>query len=72
MPLAPDASGDNQFVYTALGPELTQPCESTRVSLPGTMRWFIAGNLQVKYVMRSWLVTCGQVPSMNAIFEVEK
>ena len=51
MPLAPDASGDNQLVYIALGPGLTQPCESTRVSLPGTMRWFIAGNLQVKYVI---------------------
>ena len=71
MPLAPDAPGDNQLVYTALGPGLTQPCDSTRISLLGSMRWFIAGNSQVKYVMRSWLVTCGKVPSMNEISEVQ-
>ena len=71
MPLAPDVPGDVQLVYIALGPGLTQLCESTRVSLLGSMRWFIAGNSQVKYVMRSWLVTCGKVPSMNEISEVQ-
>ena len=71
MPLGTDAPGDNQLVYMALGPGLTQPYDGTRVSLLGRMRWFIAGNSQLKYVMRSWLVTCGQVPSMKAILELE-
>ena len=35
MPLAPDAPGDNQFVYTSLSPEHIQPCDSPRFSLLG-------------------------------------
>ena len=35
MPLASDAPGDNQFVYTSLSPETTQPCDSPRFFLPG-------------------------------------
>ena len=33
--LAPDASGDNQFVATSLSPEHIQPCDSPRFSLLG-------------------------------------
>ena len=33
VPLAPDAPGDNRLVYTAPGPELTQPHDSSGVSL---------------------------------------
>ena len=32
VPLAPDAPGDNQFVYTSLSPEPTQPYDSPRFS----------------------------------------
>ena len=35
VPLAPDAPGDNQFVYTSLSPELIQPCDSPRFFLLG-------------------------------------
>ena len=35
VPLAPDAPDDNQFVYTSLSPELTQPCDSPRFFLLG-------------------------------------
>ena len=32
VPLALDAPGDNQFVYTSLSPEPTQPYDSPRFS----------------------------------------
>lgn len=35
VPLAPDAPGDNQCVYTSLSPELIQPCDSPRFFLLG-------------------------------------
>ena len=35
VPLAPDAPGDKQFVYTFLSPELIQPCDSPRFFLFG-------------------------------------
>ena len=35
MPLASDAPGDNQFVYTSLSPELILPCDSPRFFLLG-------------------------------------
>ena len=31
MPLASDAPGDNQFVYTSLRPESIQPCDKPQV-----------------------------------------
>ena len=33
--LAPDAPGENQFVYMSLSPEPSQPCDSTRFFLLG-------------------------------------
>ena len=33
VPLASDAPGDNQCVYTFLSPELIQPCDSPRFVL---------------------------------------
>ena len=33
MALAPDAPGDNQFVYTSLSPEWIQPFDSPRFFL---------------------------------------
>ena len=35
VPPALDAPGDNQFVYTSLSPEPTQPCDSPRFFLLG-------------------------------------
>ena len=35
VPLAPEASGDNQCVYTSLCPEWIQPCDSARFFLVG-------------------------------------
>ena len=50
------------------GPEPTQPCVCSRVSLLGRMRWLIVGISLVKYVMRSVWVTCSWVPSVEGRF----
>ena len=55
---APDAPGDNQFLYTFLIPEPIQPCESPRSPFLGRLTWLIAVNSQLKYVMRSCWLTC--------------
>ena len=35
VPLAPEAPGDNQCVYTSLNPEWIQPCDNPRFFLLG-------------------------------------
>ena len=55
---APDAPGDNQFVYTFLIPEPIKPCDSPRSPFLGKLTWLIAANSQLKYVMRSCWLAC--------------
>ena len=58
MPLAPDATSDNQFVDKSLSPEHIQPRDSPRFSHLGKADMAHFAKSQLKHGMRSWWLTC--------------
>ena len=62
VPLAPDAPGDNHLVYTALGSEMTQLCDSPRVSFLGRTEmahcWYFTSEVCDEFMVSDlWPVT---------------